>query len=424
MEWLSDDLGIKKMEDWTNITAEMIREKGGSELLDLFEGLPCKILESVYPEYHWPKWKFSEVPKGLWNDHSNCKRFFDWLGNKLGLKEPIEWYGVSLEVIKSYGGSGLLKKYGSLSQALKSVYPQHHWLTWKFHISKDNWNNKDIQRDFFDWLAKELGVNNLEDWYNVSIFTIRSYGGDEVMNIYHGSQVDVLKNIYPDHNWKPWKFLHSPKGFFNSRDNLYDFVDWLRNQLQLSTLEDWYRVSLRQIDKHSHSTIFRLRGFSSILPEVYPDHKWDLKKLERVHLPIKATQRYLVTLIRELFPTSEVYEEYESEELKFKSGRKIRIDVFLPLQNLALEYHGEQHYYDIFAMGPQWRFVVRDEEKRFICSRRGITVIEVPYWWDNELESLKAVIHQHRPDLIPIATGIPIPDKPPIKLQKNRTIEL
>jgi hypothetical protein len=49
----------------------------------------------------------------------------------------------------------------------------------------------------------------------------------------------------------------------------------------------------------------------------------------------------------------------------------------------------------------------------------GITLIEVPYWWDRKQFSLASSIFQHRPDLFsepPIAS--PIPSSPPSEEQR------
>jgi hypothetical protein len=31
----------------------------------------------------------------------------------------------------------------------------------------------------------------------------------------------------------------------------------------------------------------------------------------------------------------------------------------------------------------------------------GMTLIEIPYWWDHETSSLRATLHHYRPDLMP-----------------------
>ena len=84
----------------------------------------------------------------------------------------------------------------------------------------------------------------------------------------------------------------------------------------------------------------------------------------------------------------------------------MELDIFLPEKNLAFEYQGEHHYRDIYAFGPQWMYHERDTEKKQICDQKGITLIEIPYWWDYSKESLISVIGRHRPDLSTILTAI------------------
>ena len=63
-------------------------------------------------------------------------------------------------------------------------------------------------------------------------------------------------------------------------------------------------------------------------------------------------------------------------------------------------------------MGSHWQQKQRDREKKEICKQNGITLIEISYWWDKQLSSLIATIHQQRKDLIfdyNIKEGNPIP---------------
>ena len=76
------------------------------------------------------------------------------------------------------------------------------------------------------------------------------------------------------------------------------------------------------------------------------------------------------------------------------------MDIFLPNEQLAFEYQGEQHYHDKYSIGSRWQQRQRDKEKKEICFENGITLIEIPYWWDKQLSSLIATIHQQRKDLI------------------------
>ncbi len=58
----------------------------------------------------------------------------------------------------------------------------------------------------------------------------------------------------------------------------------------------------------------------------------------------------------------------------------------------------------------------RDTQKQKVCFSDGITLIIIPYWWDQQVESVTRTIHRLRPDIsLPAAflTGDPIPTEEP-----------
>ncbi len=98
----------------------------------------------------------------------------------------------------------------------------------------------------------------------------------------------------------------------------------------------------------------------------------------------------------------------------------MELDVFLPKEKLALEYQGEQHFKDIYSMGVRQRRKEQDDEKRQACADRGITLVEVPFWWDQTKESLQNSIHCANNGLIgPTGDGAPIPKDPPEAFDAN-----
>lgn len=75
------------------------------------------------------------------------------------------------------------------------------------------------------------------------------------------------------------------------------------------------------------------------------------------------------------------------------------IDVAVPSLNLAFEYQGEQHYESNQLYGEvlsvfSFFFILfksesvkkKDSRKLDLCKEEGITLIQVPYWWDGGLE--------------------------------------
>ncbi len=58
--------------------------------------------------------------------------------------------------------------------------------------------------------------------------------------------------------------------------------------------------------------------------------------------------------------------------------------VYVPSLSLGLEYQGYQHYKTHHLFGNAKELQARDQEKRNMCKRVGITLIDVPYWWDEK----------------------------------------
>lgn len=94
-------------------------------------------------------------------------------------------------------------------------------------------------------------------------------------------------------------------------------------------------------------------------------------------------------------PDVEIQEEYK---LSARSERqKMEVDIWLPELQLAIEYQGEQHYHNlenIFGQhGCSVAYRARDIEKMLTCTEMGITMAEIPYWWDRSQDSLFQLLH-------------------------------
>lgn len=73
-----------------------------------------------------------------------------------------------------------LRKYGTkfesptvaLMRLLKDAFPEHPWDENEFKKSMDfmkKYSSIQNQREFFDSLAKKIGIKQPSDWYNVSL---------------------------------------------------------------------------------------------------------------------------------------------------------------------------------------------------------------------------------------------------------------
>lgn len=90
----------------------------------------------------------------------------------------------------------------------------------------------------------------------------------------------------------------------------------------------------------------------------------------------------------------------------------MELDIFIPSLNLAFEYQGMQHFKDHTLVNKSKLRQGKDNEKRKACELNGITLIQVPFWWDGSKDSLLATIFRHRAELVNTSEiGSPIPER-------------
>ena len=318
-------------------------------------------------------------------------------------------YQVTVKDVVAKGGGGLMQFCrNSLFTMLASHYPDHTWTPWKFHqVPKRYWKEVANQKDCVERIGKELEVRSLEDWYGIKQSQLVASGGRGLLTYFSNSFPRMLTHLYPDHKWQLWKFLHTPRGFWGNSEELKNYVEYLAGKLRVEKLDDWYRVSLDHVERFGPTTSFKRHGgISKVLSQIYPKHTWDLKRLESPNLS-KASQWRLRKSVEQLFPNTIVLEDYHQEGLLFSSGQKMQIDVYIPSMKLAFEYQGKQHFHSVHVFGPQEDIFFRDQQKRQTCAELGITLIEIPYWWDFELESLAGTVALKRPELGLLGDPIP-----------------
>src|SRR5262249_4485811 len=156
-------------------------------------------------------------------------------------------------------GEGLLTSHygGCLTRALMAIYPEHPWLFWKFERKSQlsYWKDVHHQRAFFEYLAKQLDIKNMEDWYNVHAKKVSQLGGTVLMRIHDHSMYHALTTVYPDYSWKPWKFLRTHKRFWSSESNVRQFLESFSQHIGITTLHDWNLVTRDQLIKFGGARI-------------------------------------------------------------------------------------------------------------------------------------------------------------------------
>lgn len=233
-----------------------------------------------------------------------------------------------------------------------------------------------------------------------------------------GSLYNALKKNYPEYHWQVWKFPHVPKGYWKDSTNLMSGLQEISEKLNITTLDDWYRVSKDQLWSTGAGHVINAHGgLYEFLKKVYPHKEWSKDKLTSRFK--KAAQRWLKMALCQIFNarlhlqtntlpildksdnnTVDIFEDFLHPDVFYSETQaRMQLDLFIPQLNLALEYQGQHHFYDIYHFGPQSMLYNRDEAKKAACKANNITLIQIPYWWNKDIYSLAATIHQHIPNL-------------------------
>jgi hypothetical protein len=135
---------------------------------------------AAYPEHTWHPWKFTTVPIGFWRSLANQKQFLTWLESEWNFKSRDDWYGVTKSAVIQKGGSAMISHIynGSIQAALKAVFPEYPWRPWKFeNVRRNYWGDLENQREFMKFVAEQLKIRNMSDWYKVTAHDVSQLGG-------------------------------------------------------------------------------------------------------------------------------------------------------------------------------------------------------------------------------------------------------
>jgi len=169
-----------------------------------------------------------------------------------------------------------------LCDYLQATYADHEWLPWKFENGQTQWaNDLEGQAWFVWWLCRELGsLTSLnvtcDALYKLTREAVANNGGTRfllavaptqslpispglpLLRRYDNTLFTMLKAIYPDVPLLPWKFSVTPRNYWLNPANRVEFLDWLKVQHKLSTMEDLYKLKQVVIETHGTTNTYTL----------------------------------------------------------------------------------------------------------------------------------------------------------------------
>jgi hypothetical protein len=224
------------------------------------------------------------MKKTTWVEPSNHKEFFDYLGNQMNYKTLDDFYNLSMDSVKMYGGASLLENFygNTLTDAMQDIYPHHTWYAWKFsqNVKPRFWESNTQERIVLDLLGNQLGFKRMEDWYNVTVKQIREKGGSKLLRKYDNSPSKLVASVYNHHQWINANFNSKPRGYWHREENQRKFLDELGQELGFKDMNDWYSISWKQIIDTGASCLLKFYGGSpsKMVKSVYNSHEWKDEK--------------------------------------------------------------------------------------------------------------------------------------------------
>ena len=389
--YLKNQLKLETKEDWNNLKVKQIQELGGRSLLLKYSLLEIK--KFGFPKLNEENEEIKErKSSGYWENKKNLQLFLDKLKNTYNLKTYKDWNKITKKQIKELGGGHLFSFY-SLYQ-LKSMgnidfnkkYNQDQQNNDKKPSKpKGFWKNEENLQFFLKLLEEKYELRTPDDWnYKINQKVIKENGGASLLSTYSLFELKCKGCSDFEHFYSTFK---KSEEYWDDKKNIESFFSQIKEKMNLRTQEDWNRLSKIQIKSHGGLGLALKHSLKQIIQLQNPDAKISSNNNKR------SSQRWLFLQIQKLFPNDEIVEDYFHSDIYRDTGFAIQFDIFLIQRNIAIEYHGKQHYEEISAVfSPFEMYKHRDQEKQRLCKEYGIHLIIIPYWWNNRLDSLKATI--------------------------------
>jgi hypothetical protein len=289
LRWLGRHLGFRTEAEWHGLTRGHFRRNGGGGLLvGVYNDSPYAALCDLMPRREWKPWLMSSTPQGFWRDPRNRVWFMDWLGEQLGFETVEDWHGLRRAHFEAHGGGGLLHRHyrGSPLEALKDYMPRVRWREWELgRVSAGFWQDPANRCWFLTWLGERLGFERPEDWYRLTARHVLEHGAGAMLRCYPtGHSVELLREYWPAHDWKPWLFHRVPQGYWEDRANQARYLRWLGRQLGFRSKADWYHldpVHLRLTGGNCLLKRYHGRSLTRLLRTHFPRWRWDPEQFRR-----------------------------------------------------------------------------------------------------------------------------------------------
>ena len=382
---LREKYNLQSINDWNTLQAKQIKKlRGGSSILSKFSLFEIKCMGNPNGKLLYNKSK-NHKSSGYWENKENIQKFLLELKEKENLNTFDDWNSLTQIKILQNGGGSLLKLFSMYDiKCLGCPNEKHKFKKPSMVKPSGYWDNQDNIRDFISKLKMKFNLQTPNDWNLITQKHIQSIGGSTFVRKF--SMYEIKCMGCPDGNFlfsKPNQYKSSK--YWKNEDNIKNFVENFAKKFNIQSVNDWKRISKDQIISFGGSGLLKEYSIDNLVNKFNFDN-FSTNETQK----FRSSQRWLFLQVQKIFPHGEIVEDYFHSEISRNSSFHVQFDIFLVNLNIAIEYHGRQHYEDIPNAGfaSLELYKIRDEEKAKLCKQFGIKLIIIPYWWDNNLDSL------------------------------------
>src|SRR5689334_16894678 len=100
------------------------------------------------------------------------------------------------------------------------------------------------QRAILDSVGSKIGVQgqDLSPWYGISKERAVKLGCGSLLRHYRNSCYRMLRKVYPEHGWIPWRFKQLPRFGTERSEVIRGALDYVETEKKIGRPEDWYQI--------------------------------------------------------------------------------------------------------------------------------------------------------------------------------------
>jgi len=198
LEELGEKLNFEVLENWYQVAPCHLTKS----FLRIMQVSASEAVLSVFPEINWEFGRFWILPQAYWSCTLHHRKFVFYLFYRLDYATAGELYSLSRNDFIPRRANQLLKFYDNdIAMFLMFVLPEFEWHFWLFDVEKVDsfWKNEINQKMFIEWLASQLDIVKMDQWYSLKPYHLLHNSGMEILRLYNTIPGEILAALYPQH---------------------------------------------------------------------------------------------------------------------------------------------------------------------------------------------------------------------------------